>query len=130
MEKRLIYICSPLSHPTAEGIQSNMKKAGEYARKVGKMLHCRAIAPHAFLPEYLNDNIPKERELALKFGLDLLKICDGICICGDVVSKGMEGEINFAKENDIPIFYFNESSSGLVSKIILSDGTEMIKRVG
>ncbi len=35
--ERKVYVCSPLSAPTAEGIQENMVKAGLYARKVGQM---------------------------------------------------------------------------------------------
>lgn len=128
MEKK-VYVCSPLSAPTAEGIQENMVKAGLYARKVGQMLHCRAIAPHAFLPMYLNDNIPEEREIALKFGIDILNISDAIVVCGKVISSGMKAEIEFAREKGIPVIYYDEAADGLVSTLKLSDGTEIIKRL-
>ena len=46
----LVYICSPLSAPTKEGIQKNMERAAHYARLVSGTFGCRAIAPHSFLP--------------------------------------------------------------------------------
>ena len=46
-----------------------------YAKKVAAHLECRAIAPHSFLPGYLEDHIKEEREAALAFGLSVLKLC-------------------------------------------------------
>ena len=44
----------------------------------------RTIAPHSFLPEYLDDHIPQERQVALDFGLSILKICKALVVCGDI----------------------------------------------
>ncbi|MDY5701039.1 MAG: DUF4406 domain-containing protein [Lachnospiraceae bacterium] len=112
MEKKdLVYICSPLSAPTKEGIQKNMKQAAHYAALVAKKLGCRTIAPHSFLPEYLEDSIPQEREVALAFGLSVLKIVQAIVVCGDRISSGMKGEIEKAKEWGIPVYSLLESES-------------------
>ncbi len=107
MSKELVYVCSPLGAPTKEGVQENMQKAKEYMKLVSEKMHCRAIAPHAILPEYLDDSIPKERDLGLKFGFDLLKICKSIVVCGDVISSGMKSEIEFAKRLGIDVLYLN-----------------------
>lgn len=128
MEKK-VYVCSPLSAPTAQGIKENMVKAGVYARKVGEMLHCRAIAPHAVLPMIIDDNIPEEREIALKFGIDILNISDAIVVCGKVISSGMKAEIEYAREKGIPVIFYDEVADGLVSTLQLEDGTEIIKRL-
>lgn len=112
MEKKdLVYICSPLSAPTWEGIRKNMKKAVHYTALVAEQLDCRAIAPHSFLPEYLDDNIPKEREVALAFGLSVLKIAKAMVVCGDRISSGMKGEIEKAREWGIPVYSLLESNS-------------------
>ena len=105
----LVYICSPLSAPTKAMIKRNMYKAGIYARSVTSHWGCRAIAPHSFLPEYLNDTIPQEREIALEFGLSVLKICKALVICGDVISEGMKGEIKKARELGIPVYQMIET---------------------
>lgn len=100
----LIYVCSPLSAPTREGIEENMEKARAYTELVSRHFKCRAIAPHSFLPAYIDDHIPQEREIGLSFGLSILKISKAIVVCGDRVSKGMEGEIRLAEEMQIPIY--------------------------
>lgn len=81
MSKELVYVCSPLGAPTKEGVQENMQKAKEYMKLVSEKMHCRAIAPHAILPEYLDDSIPEERAVGLRFGLDLLRICKKMVVC-------------------------------------------------
>lgn len=104
-KKELVYVCSPLSADTAEGIRLNMLKAKEQMEVISEVYNCRAIAPHAFLPEYLDDHNPKERELGIKFGLDLLKLCKLLVVCGDVISDGMKREIEVAKTLGIDIIY-------------------------
>lgn len=105
MSKELVYICSPLSADTAEGVKLNMLRAREQMKVVSEIYNCRAIAPHAILPEYLDDHNPDERALGLKFGLDLLKLCKLMVVCGDVISDGMRHEIEFANELGIDIIY-------------------------
>lgn len=125
MERTKIYVCSPLSAPTEEGIKANQTKAQQYASKINKMLSVRAIAPHSFLPDYIDDNVPEERELALQFGLDLLKICNGIVVCGNKISKGMASEIAFARKFEIPVIHYKEN--GPVSTLIFEDGTQIVQ---
>lgn len=109
MEKNdIVYICSPLSAPTKEGIRQNMEKAAHYAHLVSGTFGCRAIAPHSFLPEYLDDNIPEEREAGLAFGLDLLKLSKAVIVCGSRISSGMRGEIKMAGELHIPVYALME----------------------
>ena len=107
-ERNLVYICSPLNAPTQEGIETNMKKAAGYCRKLEKLMGWRCIAPHAFLPAYLDDNNPAEREVGLKFGIEILKISSAIVVCGNVVSRGMAAEIEIAAEEGIPTFHYHE----------------------
>ncbi len=105
MEKNdIIYICSPLSAPTKEGIRQNMEKAAGYARLVSGVFGCRAIAPHSFLPEYLDDHIPEEREIGLAFGLSILKLSRAVIVCGSRISSGMQGELKMAGELHIPAY--------------------------
>ena len=105
MSKDLYYICSPLGAPTQEGIRANMMRARKYMEMVSVRYNCRAIAPHAILPEYLDDRIPEERELGRKFGMDLLKICKKMVVCGTVISNGMRAEIELAEGLGIEIIY-------------------------
>ena len=103
--KDLVYVCSPLGAETPDGIMKNMKKARLYMGTISEKYNCRAIAPHAILPVFLDDRVPEERALGLKFGLDLLKICKKVVVCGMVISEGMQKEIEFAQKLGIPVIY-------------------------
>ncbi len=100
----LVYICSPLSAADHEQMKKNMIYAGSYARTVSICWGCRTIAPHSFLPRYLNDAIKEERETAISFGLSVLKLCKALVICGEQVSEGMRNEIGKAREWGIPVY--------------------------
>ena len=117
----LVYICSPLSAPTEQGIRKNMEKAAYYAGLVSGVTGCRAIAPHSFLPEYLDDNIPEEREAALAFGLSILKLSKAVIVCGNRISSGMWGEIKMAGELNIPAYALVESTSGITLAKIMQE---------
>ena len=117
----LVYICSPLSAPTKEGIRKNMEKAAYYAGLVSGVTGCRAIAPHSFLPEYLDDNIPEEREAGLAFGLSVLRLSKAIIVCGSRISSGMRGEIKMAGELNIPAYALIESASGITLAKIMQE---------
>lgn len=103
--KDLFYVCSPLGAASIEGIERNMKMARLYMKMVSKKYNCRAVAPHAILPAFLDDHIPKERALGLKFGLDLLRICKKIVVCGRTISAGMKKEIELAEQLGIEVIY-------------------------
>jgi hypothetical protein len=59
------------------------------------------LAPHLLLLHYLNEET--ERELALLHGLALLRGADELWIVSDVISEGMQGEIEEAKRLGIPV---------------------------
>lgn len=123
LKNNLVYICSPLSAPTEAEIKENMRKAARYTRIVSGHFGCRAIAPHSFLPEYLDDRIPEERQAALDFGLSILQISKAVVVCGNKISSGMAGEIKKAKELEIPCYILLEYSCGLVIvKMIQKEG--------
>jgi hypothetical protein len=101
-EFKKVYICSPLLAPTRKGIEENMAKALEYMEIVSATLNCKAVAPHAFLPLFLDDRDPVERKLGLEFGLRYLATCDALIVCGDRITEGMSDEIVKAIDLGIP----------------------------
>lgn len=76
---------------------------------------------HSFLPEYLDDNIPEEREAGLAFGLSVLKLSKAIVVCGSRISSGMRGEIRLAGKLDIPAYALVESTSGITLAKIMQE---------
>lgn len=102
---KLIYICSPYRGDT----EYNAAKARGYCR-----FACRhevvPIAPHLMYPQFLDDDIPEEREEGICLGMELLKRCDELWVFGDRISEGMRVEIEAAEQNGIKIRYFKERS--------------------
>lgn len=99
MKIEKIYIASPLNAPTGELILKNMKFAERYKRIVQKKYGVRVFAPHSYLPTELDDNIPEEREIAIKFGQAILNLCDAIAVfTPGELSAGMKAELLSARE--------------------------------
>lgn len=103
-----LYVCSPLNAPSRRIKRRNMLKAREYMRQVSQILHCSAVAPHAYISLLLDDAIPAERELALEFGLRLLELCDGLVVCSKIISSGMRSEVAKARELGLPILFLED----------------------
>ena len=121
-KKELVYVCSPLGADTPEHVRANMIKARMYMDTVSTKYNCRAIAPHAILPEYLDDHVAEERALGLKFGLDLLKICKKMIVCGTVISDGMKKEIELAESLGIEVVYQDLPQRGRMKITIEFEG--------
>lgn len=97
---RKIYVASKY----AGDIQTNIENAIWCCRYVidrGYM----PVASHLLYPQILDDNLPRERELGLMFGLALLATCDEVWVftADGEISSGMEREIEEAKRLGIPV---------------------------
>ncbi|MEE1504419.1 MAG: DUF4406 domain-containing protein [Acutalibacteraceae bacterium] len=102
------YICSPLGAETAEKICNNMQYAREFMYYAKELFNVVTVAPHAYLPILLNDTVADERSLGMKFGVELLGMCQHIFVCGPEISVGMAAEIKYAAKEGIKIHVFND----------------------
>ena len=93
-----IYVCSKLRGD----IEKNIGKAEVYCKFVISKGHI-PYAPHIYFTHFINDNIPEERKIGIKFGIEWLKECDEIWVFDSDISDGMKKEIDFAKRNKISI---------------------------
>lgn len=100
----IVYICSPYSGD----VERNTEKARRYSRFAVDQ-HCLPITPHIYFTQFMNDEIPDERETALFMNLVLMSKCAELWVFGDAISKGMKAEIDRAKRKHIKIRYFTES---------------------
>ena len=111
MEKleKLVYVASPLRAATAHEVDTNKQKAKRYMETLNNLFaECgipyRAVAPHAYLPEILDDNCLMQRHLALEFGKNLLALCSALVVFSiDGISEGMQYEIEYAQH--VPCFH-------------------------
>ena len=94
-----VYICSPCRGD----YENNIQRAKEYSRAAA-MKGCIPIAPHVYLTQFMDDNAPGERELALRMGRELVLMCAELWAFGlDHPSAGMAAEIEVAKQAGIPV---------------------------
>ena len=99
----IVYICSPYSG----NVNRNIEMARKYCRfAVDK--HYLPIAPHLLFTQFMDDTIPEERETAIFMNFVLMSKCTEMWVFGDVISKGMQAEINRAKYKHMKIRYFTE----------------------
>lgn len=100
----LVYICSPL----AGDVEGNMEKARRYCRfalERGQI----PLAPHLLFPQFMDDEDPEERKLALFMDIILMGKCREVWVFGETISGGMRMEIDRATRRKQPVRYFNDA---------------------
>ena len=100
----IVYICSPF----AGDIDGNTKKARQYCRFAVEQ-NAIPLALHLLFPQFLDDSISAERELAMQMNLVLLGKCSELWVFGSTVSRGLAVEIERARQRNQRIRYFNET---------------------
>lgn len=98
---KMTYICSPCRGE----YEKNITKAQEYCREA-LLEGLLPIAPHVYFTQFVDDEIPEERELGMGAGIQLLRYCQLIRVYGCCVSSGMYKEIQLAGVLGIEIEIF------------------------
>lgn len=97
---RMVYIASLLRGD----YDANIKNAVEYCR-VASERGVLPLVPYIIFNQWCNDTIPEQREQGLQLGLSLLQKSDELWVMGTEFSQGMKGEMAFALEHKIPMFF-------------------------
>jgi hypothetical protein len=100
--RKRVYICSPYRGETEAAIAENVRLAIRYCQMAVRK-GCLPFAPHIYLTRFLDDAKPDERKLGLSLGLEILRDCQEVWVCGGTVSAGMKNEIAEAKRLGITI---------------------------
>ena len=100
----LTYICSPYS----EDVEVNVELARDLSAYA---VDCRRIplAPHLLFPQFMDDTDPWDRDLAMHLNHVLLSKCEAMWVYTPKVSGGMRLEIEWARQLDMPISYFDHN---------------------
>lgn len=99
----LVYIASPYSGD----VETNVKNARAYSRAAVNNGYI-PITPHLLYPQFMNDDLEKERELGMFFGIVLMSKCAEVWVCGGTISPGMELEIKRAQKKGYKLRYFDK----------------------
>ena len=97
----VVYVCSPFSGDPA----GNAEKARRYCRFAVDNGYA-PFAPHLFFPQFLDDDIPEERELGLFMAIIMLTKCAELWVFGEQITRGMAQEIRKAESRGMIIRYF------------------------
>lgn len=106
----LLFACS-VDDGEVQVYSGDTKKNIENARKYCRFAvdkHYLPIAPHLLFTQFMDDTIPEERETAIFMNFVLMSKCVEMWVFGDVISKGIQSEINRAKRKNMKIRYFTE----------------------
>lgn len=101
----LVYICSPFRGD----IDKNIQNARKYSRFAidNKAI---PITPHLLYPQFMDNNDPKERYLAMHtINYVLLGKCREVWVFENKISDGMVREIALAEKRKMKIKYFTET---------------------
>ena len=93
-----VFICSNYRGD----VETNVKNAIHWCKEATNQGYL-PIAPHLYFPQFLDDDIPSERESGITWGIDILSDCDELWICSKDISDGMKREIEYARAQGIPI---------------------------
>lgn len=97
----LVYICSPL----LGDVERNTENARRYCRFAVDSGDV-PVAPHLFFPQFMNDAVLEERELAMFMAIIMLTKCNELWVFGETISESMAKEIRKAEARDMIIRSF------------------------
>jgi len=115
-----IYICSPYRGD----IEKNKRNARRYCLLALKQGHF-PIAPHLIFTEFLDDDVPEEREMGLQLGLEMLDLCNEVWVFGRQISEGMQQEILYAKTKPYKLIRYFSTDCQEISDSQLSGGNRV-----
>lgn len=106
--KKLIYICSPLRPQSLDPDESDMELFENLFRarnacELVKNLGAIPVCPHLYFPQFLDDELPEERELGMQLALAALRRCHAVYVFSEHITPGMVREIAEAAKRDIPV---------------------------
>jgi hypothetical protein len=101
----IVYICSPFSQGDKKQNVINARRFCKYA----VAQNCIPFAPHLFFPQFMNDENPKERDMAFKMNHIMLGNCDELWVFGNKYTIGMQCEMKWAMRKKVHIRFFDEN---------------------
>ena len=97
---KVVYICSPFSGNP----KHNVRRARQFSRYAVDN-GAAPITPHLLLPQFMDDNDPNQRARAMDINRQYLSTVDEVWVLNGTISRGMQAEITYANEHNIPVTY-------------------------
>ena len=97
----IVYVCSPYSG----NVKRNTEKARRFSRFVVNMGGI-PFTPHLLFPQFMSDDDPEERNLAMFMNSIMLTKCSELWVFGSLITEGMGAEIEKARSRGMNIRFF------------------------
>lgn len=113
---KTVFICSPY--------RGNIEKNVEVAKSIARMAAiCDyvPVVPHLLFTQFLDDGDPDERIKGLRFGAEMLRKSDEMWLVVGALSRGMQYELNLAKELKLPIRLYDVNGNRISSATLSID---------
>lgn len=113
---KMVFVCSPY--------RGDVKHNIEVARRIARIVAvCDyvPVVPHLLFPQFLDDSDPKERIKGLTLGAELLCKCDEMWLVVGKLSRGMQYELNLAKELQTPIRLIDSDTNRIAAATLSID---------
>ena len=110
---KLVYICSRYKPDEEHSVEFHRAVAATACRSIiNENANCIPVAPHLYLPQFMDDESPVERKAALTYGKHILKQCQvmKVIVVDNIISDGMKAEIELA-EGIMPVDYLYATKS-------------------
>lgn len=95
-----------IAHPIRGNVEQNLEDAALWVRWAALTQNVCPVAPYLTYTRALNEDDPDQRALGIRLGLEHLRACDELWVCGKRISEGMQEEIDQAFRWGIRIHYF------------------------
>lgn len=120
--KKRVFICSPLKANPLMFItlEQNIEKAAGYCKMACEM-GVAPFAPHVLYTRFLDETKPEDRACGIECGLTYLRVCEELWVCGNLVTEGMQQEINIANSLGITVRWYELKHDMQQDKIVLKD---------
>lgn len=109
---KTVFICHPFR---GQGRPGELERNERIFKRICKHYITKTrylpVATATYFAGFLNDGVARERNLGIRAGHELLKLCDEVHVFdikGKGISSGMEQDIAFAKKNHKKIVRLKE----------------------
>lgn len=101
MKKKIVYI----AHPIGGNVYGNIRSVLNIVRQLSRRNEVIPFAPYIVDVQALDDTVPEERALGFEHNKAFFNsgIIDEVWLYGGRISSGMQTEIEWANELNIPV---------------------------
>ena len=113
---KTVFICSPY--------RGDIKKNVEVAKSIARLAAiCDyvPVVPHLLFPQFMNDHDPDELIKGLCLGAEMLRKSDEMWLVVGVLSRGMQYELDLAKELKLPIRLYDANCNRIPAATLAID---------